>query len=68
MNTAEEALKKIEIHEAECKVLRQMIDSRLENIEKRLDSGQARFARIERMIWAIYPLIIGAAGVVELMR
>ena len=50
------------------KVLRQMIDSRLENIEKRLDSGAARFARIERMIWAIYPLIIGAAGVVELMR
>ena len=39
MSTAEEALKKIEIHEAECKVLRQMIDSRLESIEKRLDSG-----------------------------
>ena len=68
MSSAEEALKKIEIHEAECKVLRQMIDSRLENIEKRLDSGADRFSRIERMIWAIYPLIIGAAGVVELMR
>ena len=68
MSTAEEALKRIEIHEAECNVLRQMIDSRLENIEKRLDSGATRFARIERMIWAIYPLIIGVTGVVELMR
>lgn len=68
MNTADEALKRIEIHEAECKVMRQMIDSRLESIEKRLDNGQQRFNRIERMIWAIYPLIVGALGVVEFMR
>ena len=35
MNTAEEALKRIEIHEAECKLMREMI-------EKRLDQGGHR--------------------------
>jgi len=57
MNTAEEALKRIEIHEAECKLLREMIKTRL-------DSGQARFDRIERMIFALYPLILGVLGAV----
>ncbi|BCV04436.1 MAG: hypothetical protein CM15mV86_220 [uncultured marine virus] len=36
MDTAEEALRRIEIHEAECKLMREMM-------EKRLDQGQARF-------------------------
>ncbi len=30
MDAAEEALKRIEIHEAECKLMRQMIEKRLE--------------------------------------
>lgn len=61
MNIAEEALKKIEIHEAECKI-------RYENIEKRLDEGSAKFQRLERMVIAIYPFILGAIVFAEWMR
>ena len=57
MDTAEEALKKIEIHEAECRLMREMI-------ERRLESGQGRFDRIERMILAIYPLILGVLAAI----
>ena len=61
MNTAEEALKRIEIHEAECKLLRQ-------NIEKRLDQGSERFNKLERMILAIYPFLIAVIGAAEYFR
>jgi len=52
MTPAEEALKQIEIHQAECEVLRKTIDDRLGRIERRLDDGGSRFTRLERMIWA----------------
>jgi|TARA_R100001129_G_scaffold155157_1_gene118065 hypothetical protein len=45
------AIKKIESHEKECAI-------RYENIEKRLDQGQARFIRLENMIWGLYLLMI----------
>ena len=61
MNTAEEALKRIEIHEAECKLLR-------ENIDRRLEQGGQRFNKLERMIMAMYPFIIAALGAVEYLR
>lgn len=51
MTPAEKALKKIEIHEAECAL-------RYEAINARLDSGSQRFDKLERMIWGIYPLMI----------
>ncbi len=52
MDTAEKALKQIEIHQAECEILRGAINDNLKRIEKRLDDGGARFTRLERMIWA----------------
>lgn len=61
MNTAEEALKRIEIHEAECKLMREMI-------EKRLDQGAEKFNKLERMMIAMYPFIIACLGAVEYMR
>jgi len=61
MDTAEEALKRIEIHEAECRLMREMI-------EKRLDQGGERFNKLERMVMAIYPFIIAALGAVEYLR
>ena len=61
MNTAEEALKRIEIHEAECKLLR-------ENIERRLDQGGERFNKLERMILAMYPFILAALGAFEYLQ
>ena len=51
MDTAEEALRRIEIHEAECRLMREMM-------EKRLDQGAERFNKIERMLLAMYPFII----------
>lgn len=59
MNTAEEALKRIEIHQAECEVLRKSIDDRLDRIERRLDDGGNQFKRLERMIWGNTVLIVG---------
>ena len=59
MNIAEEALKKIEIHEAECRL-------RYENIERRLDEGQAKFKRLELMLWGIYPFIVGTIIIARL--
>jgi hypothetical protein len=51
MTPAEKALRKIEIHEAECAL-------RYEAINARLDAGSQRFDKLERMIWGIYPLMV----------
>ena len=48
---ANKALKKIDIHEAECAL-------RYEGIKERLDSGSQRFDKLEKMIWGIYPVMI----------
>jgi hypothetical protein len=61
MSAAEEALKRIEIHEAECRLMREMM-------EKRLDQGQARFNKVERMILAMYPFILASLGAVEYLK
>ena len=61
MDTAEEALKRIEIHEAECKLMREMI-------ERRLDQCQVRFNKIERMLFAMYPFIIACLSAAEFFR
>ena len=58
MDTAQEALKRIEIHQAECEVLRKSIDDRLDRIEKRLDDGGGQFKRLERMIWGNTVLVV----------
>jgi hypothetical protein len=59
MNAAEEALKRIEVHQAECEILRKSIDDRLDRIEKRLDDGGGQFKRLENMIWGNTILIVG---------
>ena len=53
MDKAEEALQEINTHERECAL-------RYERIEERLADGQLRFDRIERMLWGVIILIIGA--------
>jgi len=65
MTPAEEALKQIEIHQAECEILRKSIDDRLDRIEKRLDDGGLQFKRLERMIFANSLLIVGVLKGVE---
>ena len=50
---SQKALKKIEIHEAECKV-------RYENIQARLDEGSTKFKRLESLIIRVYPFLLAA--------
>ena len=40
---------------------------RYENIEKRLESGSKRFARVEAMISGVYVLIIGSQVVAQVL-
>jgi hypothetical protein len=58
---ASKALKKIEIHEAECSL-------RYESIKERLDSGSQRFDKLERMIWGMYPFILAAIVTAEWLK
>jgi len=50
---ANKALKKIDIHEAECAL-------RYDSIKERLDAGSQRFDKLEKMIWGIYPVMIAS--------
>jgi len=43
----------LELHEQICAI-------RYENLEKRLESGSARFIRMEAMILGLYAVIVGA--------
>ena len=60
MTTAKESMAKISAHEKECAM-------RYENIEKRLDKGDAKFdamdAKFTKYIIGLYLLIIAASGI-----
>jgi len=58
---ASKALKKIEIHEAECSL-------RYESIKERLDSGSKRFDKLERIIWGMYPFILATIATAEWLK
>ena len=58
MTTIKDAVNKITTHEKECAI-------RYENIEKRLEGGSKRFDRLEAMLWAVYPFIVGAIVLAE---
>ena len=58
MSTVKDALHRIESHERECKVLYKSID-------RRLEEGSKRFDKLENMIWAGYPFIVGAIVIAE---
>jgi len=59
MSTVKESMAKIAAHERECAI-------RYENIEKRLDKGDAKFdamdTKFTRYIIGLYLLIIAASG------
>ena len=58
MATVKDALAELNALERECAI-------RYEHIEKRLDEGSAKFNRLEKLLWGVYPFItvtiIGAA-------
>jgi len=51
--TDQDALSKIEGHEKECAL-------RFKAIEERLDRGTSRMARLEALIWSMYPFILAS--------
>jgi len=51
----EKAIAKIESHEKECGI-------RYQGIERRLESGNKRFDRLEQMIWGVYVTVIMAVA------
>ena len=53
MATVKETMAKLESHEKECAI-------RYANIEQRLADGSKRFDKLETMLWAVYPFIVGA--------
>jgi|TARA_R100001163_G_scaffold64887_1_gene60295 hypothetical protein len=50
---AQQALHKMEVHEAECAL-------RYKRIEERLEQGSKRFDRLERLSWSVIILLIGS--------
>ena len=59
MATVKEAMIKIEAHEKECAV-------RYANIEKRLDEGNKKFDKLERMIFGFYIAFAASLGIDKL--
>jgi hypothetical protein len=53
MATVKDALNAIESHERECRAIYKSID-------KRLEAGSKRFDKLEMMLWAVYPFIVGS--------
>jgi hypothetical protein len=56
----EKAIAQIEAHERECAI-------RYEAIEKRLQSGEKRFDRLEMMIWGVYVTVVVAVALPQFM-
>lgn len=61
MNLAEEAIKRLEIHEAQCA-------ERLLRLTERVDEAHKKIDGMNKAILAIYPFIMGAIIVAEYMR
>ncbi len=59
MEENKEALYKIESHEKECALRMEHIQYQLNMVDKRLDQGMHKFKNIERLLWLLYPMILG---------
>ena len=59
MEDNREALLKLDAHERECAQRMKNIQFQLDTVDKRLDQGMSKFKSIERLIWPLYPLILG---------
>jgi len=59
MDDNKEALYRIDSHEKECALRMEHIQYQLNTVDKRLDQGMHKFKNIERLLWLLYPLILG---------
>jgi len=65
MDTNKEALLKLEAHERECAARMENIQFQLNTVDKRLDQGMHKFRSIERLLWLLFPVILGADAIAQ---
>ena len=65
MENNKEALLKLEAHERECAQRMKNIQFQLDTVDKRLDQGMHKFRNIERLLWLLFPVILGADAIAQ---
>jgi hypothetical protein len=65
MEENKEALLKLEAHERECAQRMKNIQFQLDTVDKRLDQGMHKFRNIERLLWLLFPVILGADAIAQ---
>jgi|TARA_R110002020_G_scaffold34704_1_gene105407 hypothetical protein len=65
MEGNKEALLKLEAHERECAQRMKNIQFQLDTVDKRLDQGMHKFKSIERLLWLLFPVILGADAIAQ---
>lgn len=65
MEDNKEALLKLEAHERECAQRMKNIQFQLDTVDKRLDQGMHKFRNIERLLWLLFPVILGADAIAQ---
>lgn len=65
MEGNKEALLKLEAHERECAQRMKNIQFQLDTVDKRLDQGMHKFRSIERLLWLLFPVILGADAIAQ---
>lgn len=65
MEENREALLKLEAHERECAQRMKNIQFQLDTVDKRLEQGMHKFRSIERLLWLLFPAILGADAIAQ---
>jgi len=65
MEENKEALLKLEAHERECAQRMKNIQFQLDTVDKRLEQGMHKFRNIERLLWLLFPAILGADAIAQ---
>jgi hypothetical protein len=65
MDGNKESLLKLEAHERECAQRMKNIQFQLDTVDKRLDQGMHKFRNIERLLWLLFPVILGADAIAQ---
>ena len=65
MEENREALLKLEAHERECAQRMKNIQFQLNTVDKRLEQGMHKFRSIERLLWLLFPAILGADAIAQ---
>ena len=58
--TKKQTVTRLDSHEKECQI-------RYEYIQTRLEAGNKKFDKMERMLWAIYPFILASIVIAKVI-